>query len=559
MSETFREVIRSQHDIDGILLNAMHAAQNSLGYLSDDAIDALTDTFGCSRAALIGTATYYGMLRLTPPATVRIQICKSAPCHVAGARAAISAFEAELGVKMGEKTADGKYSLEYVECLGQCQTSPTVIINGKLYANVTPERVKSLLRGAVNETRIVLRNMGKIDPGKIEDYITEGGYAALKKARTSDRKQILEMLESSGKLRGRGGAAFNTGTKWSSAFAVDSKEKYIICNADEGEPGTYKDRIIIENDPHTVIEGMLICAWVIGAKTGYIYCRGEYTGVIALLEGAIRQAEENGFCGETKLYIVAGAGSYVCGEETALIESLEGARGEPRLKTQFPSVAGFRGKPTVVNNVETFATVPCIVEKGAEWFSRIGADSYPGTKVFSLSGDVVNRSCFELATDVTLRQIVEDCGGGVAHGRKLKAVQVGGSSCAFLTPDMLDIAVDFDSMRSVGASLGSGAVLVIDDSHNMADIAAAITSFFAHESCGKCSPCREGTLRVAQLTRKIADGNGTQKDLDKLKILSEYLPMNCFCPSGQSATTALASAMKLFPQDFDEKLQNGEG
>jgi len=407
----------------------------------------------------------------------------------------------------------------------------------------------------MQETRIALRNMGKIIPGRIDDYIAAGGYEALKKARLTDRMELLELLERSGRLRGRGGAAFNTGMKWSSAFAVDSKEKYIICNADEGEPGTYKDRVIIESDPHTVIEGMLIGAYAIGADTGYIYCRGEYAKSIELLNKAIAQVEEAGLGGGVKLSVAAGAGSYVCGEETALLESLEGKRGEPRLKPPYPTTSGFRGKPTVVNNVETFATVPCIVEKGAAWFRSLGADSYPGTKVFSLSGDVVNKTCFELPTDVTLRQVVEDCGGGVPDGKKLKAIQVGGSSCAFLLPEQLDTAMDFDSMRAVDAALGSGAILVIDDSHNMVDIMVAITSFFAHESCGKCTPCREGTYHMAQVTQKIADGQGTGKDLELLKRFVEYLPANCFCPLGQSAAIALASAIKLFPQDFAVRLQ----
>lgn len=410
----------------------------------------------------------------------------------------------------------------------------------------------------MQETRIALRNMGKIDPREIRGYIAAGGYEALKKARMSDRQELLNMLESSGRLRGRGGAAFNTGTKWSSAFAADSKEKYIICNADEGEPGTYKDRVIIENDPHTVIEGMLIGAYVIGAGTGYIYCRGEYTGVIELIRHAIGQAEKNGLCSDVKLYVAEGAGSYVCGEETALIESLSGGRGEPRLKPPYPTIVGFRGMPTVVNNVETFAAVPCIVEKGADWFSGIGAESYPGTKVFSLSGDVVNKACFELPTDVALRQVLEDFGGGVVSGKALKAIQVGGSSCAFVTPAMLDTPVDFESMRAVDAALGSGAVLVLDDSHNMVDVVADIASFFAHESCGKCAACREGTYRMAQLTRRIAGGRGTRKDLELLQELVEYMPKNCFCPLGQSAGTALASALKLFPQDFAARLQKEE-
>lgn len=410
----------------------------------------------------------------------------------------------------------------------------------------------------MEEKRLALRNAGKIDPGSIQDYIKNGGYEALKKARAMDRAKLIDMLENSGKLRGRGGAGFNTGLKWSGAFKAPGSEKYVVCNADEGEPGTFKDRTIMENDPHTLIEGILICAYAIGAKECYIYCRGEYGNAIRLLRNAAAQAQEQGLCQDVALRVHSGAGSYVCGEETALLNSLEGQRAEPRLKPPFPTVAGFRAKPTVVNNVETFAVVPVIVENGAEWFSAIGSEKYPGTKVFSISGDVVNKGCFEAPTDVTLRDVIYGFGGGVPEGRTLKAVQVGGSSCGFLPPEKLDTPVDFDSMRAIGSALGSGAILVIDDSHNMVDLLVGIADFFEHESCGKCVPCREGTMRVSQLIRKIAQGNGTLQDMDKIRQLSEVMETACFCPLGQSATAAAMSAMELFPEDFKQKLANKE-
>ena len=405
------------------------------------------------------------------------------------------------------------------------------------------------------EMRLALRNAGNIDPSSIEDYLAVGGYQALAKARATDPSELIQMLEKSGKLRGRGGAAFNTGLKWSSAFQVDSDEKYVICNADEGEPGTYKDRTIMENDPHTVIEGILIAAYAIGAKDCIIYCRGEYQQSIQLLENAIKQAQERGLCEGVRIQVVYGAGSYICGEETALLESLEGRRGEPRLKPPFPTISGYRQKPTVINNVETFATVPVIVEKGAEWFSAIGSPSYPGTKVFSLSGAVVHKGCFETPTDITLRELIYDFGGGLPEGHTLKAVQLGGSSCDFLSPEMLDVQIDFDTMLSVGASLGSGAVLVIDETHNIVDILVGIAEFFVHESCGKCIPCRLGSQQVAQTLKRLADGSGCEADLETLRELAGYMKMSSFCPLGQSATTALMSALKLFEDDFQAKLQ----
>ena len=407
----------------------------------------------------------------------------------------------------------------------------------------------------MNEVRIALRNVGRIDPMSIEDYIAAGGYEALKKARTMDRGELIVTIEETSRLRGRGGAAFPTGKKWSSAFKNDSEVKYIVCNADEGEPGTYKDRVIMEGDPHTVIEGILIGAYAVGAKECFIYVRGEYENSIRLLRNAVKQAEEKGLCGDTVIWVVSGAGAYICGEGTAIVNSLEGVRGEPRLKPPSMAVAGLHQKPTIVNNVETFAVIPEIITRGADWFGGIGSEKYPGTKLMCMSGDVVNKVCVEVPTDATLRDVVEGFGGGVAGGRKLKAIQLGGSSCGFVTPDQLDTPIDFDSIRSIGAALGSGAVYVLDESRNVVDILWEIAKFFQHESCGKCTPCREGTMRIAELLEKLAKGEGEQKDIDLIKTLSGYMQKTCFCPLGQSATTAFMSALKLFPGDFDAKLR----
>ena len=407
----------------------------------------------------------------------------------------------------------------------------------------------------MNEVRIALRNVGHIDPMSIDEYIAAGGYEALKKARTMDRGELIVTIEETSRLRGRGGAAFPTGKKWSSAFKNDSEVKYIVCNADEGEPGTYKDRVIMEGDPHTVIEGILIGAYAVGAKECFIYVRGEYENSIKLLRNAVKQAEEKGLCGDTVIKVVSGAGAYVCGEGTAIVNSLEGVRGEPRLKPPSMAVAGLHKKPTVVNNVETFAVIPEIINKGADWFGAIGSEKYPGTKLMCMSGDVVNKICVEVPTNATLRDVVEGFGGGVANGKKLKAIQLGGSSCGFVTPDQLDTPIDFDSIRAIGASLGSGAVYVIDETRNIVDILAEIAKFYRHESCGKCSPCREGTMRIAEILEKFAAGNGTMADIELIRSMDSYMKMSCFCPLGQSATTAFVSALKLFPEDFDAKLR----
>ena len=407
----------------------------------------------------------------------------------------------------------------------------------------------------MDEVRIALRNVGKIRPDSIEDYLASGGYEALKKARTLDRGELIQTIEETSRLRGRGGAAFSTGKKWSSAYASKEETKYLVCNADEGEPGTYKDRVIMEGDPHTVIEGILIGAYAVGAKECFIYVRGEYQKSIELLRKAVTAAEEKGFTGDVSIRVVSGAGAYVCGEGTAIVNSLEGLRGEPRLKPPSMAVKGLHQKPTVVNNVETFAVIPEIVNKGADWFGSVGAEKFPGTKLMCLSGDVTNKVCVEVPTNATLRDVVEGFGGGVAKGRKLKAIQLGGSSCGFVTPDKLDTPIDFDSIRTIGAALGSGAVYVIDETRNVVDILAEIARFFRHESCGKCTPCREGTMRIAELMDKLSAGEGTKEDVELIKTLSGYMQKTCFCPLGQSATTAFMSALKLFPEDFDAKLK----
>lgn len=407
---------------------------------------------------------------------------------------------------------------------------------------------------SVQETRIALRNIGKIDPHSIEDYIATGGYEALAKAKTVDPDKLISEIENASKLRGRGGAGFNTGLKWSGARASAGDVKYVVCNGDEGEPGTFKDRYILENDPHTVVEGVLIAATAIGASEAIIYVRGEYEHQIGLLRNAIRQAEEKGFTEGINLRVLTGAGSYVCGEETALLNSIEGLRAEPRLKPPFPTVKGAFGKPTVVNNVETFANVPMIVKQGAEWFAGIGSKEYPGTKIFSVSGDIKKPGCYEMATDATLADIVNVMAGGVRDGHTIKAVQLGGSSCGYIKGDELNLSIAFDSLRASGKSLGSGAVLVLDDTRDMVMQVQQILHFFIHESCGKCTPCREGLYQACQRIDRFARSEASKEDLEMLLSLSDTMAKDCFCPLGQGAMTAFLSAYENFPEEFKERM-----
>ncbi|MBQ6622012.1 MAG: SLBB domain-containing protein [Mogibacterium sp.] len=407
---------------------------------------------------------------------------------------------------------------------------------------------------SVTETRIALRNAGKINPESIDDYIAAGGYEALAKARQTDRDELIAAVEGASKLRGRGGAGFNTGFKWSGAKASAGDVKYIVCNGDEGEPGTFKDRYILENDPHTVVEGVLIAAYAVGASDVILYIRGEYEKQIALLRNAVRQAQERGLTGDVNVQVYAGAGSYVCGEETALLSSIEGGRAEPRLKPPYPTVKGAFGKPTVVNNVETFANVPEIVRNGAAWFSKIGSPEYPGTKIFSISGDVRKPGCYEVATDATLSDVVVGLAGGAKEGHTIKAIQLGGSSCGYIRPEEISLEVAFDNLRRNGKSLGSGAVLVLDETRDMVLQVQQILHFFLHESCGKCTPCREGLYQACKAIDRFAASQGTQEDLDLLQSLFELMSNDCFCPLGQGALTAFKSAWENYPEDFEKRM-----
>ncbi|MGI6413897.1 MAG: NADH-quinone oxidoreductase subunit NuoF [Syntrophomonadaceae bacterium] len=401
------------------------------------------------------------------------------------------------------------------------------------------------------EMRVLLKYADQINPESAEDYIKVGGYQGLEKARSMDRKSLIEEVKRSG-LRGRGGAGFNAGMKWS--FVPEAPVKYVVCNLDEGEPGTYKDRIICEKNAQALLEGMAICGAAINTNQGYIYCRGEYPFIVELLKNAIANAKAVGALGDFDIEVRMGAGAYVCGEETALIESIEGHRGEPRFKPPFPGVAGLWNVPTVVNNVETFACLPYIVTNGAEWFAAIGAPKYPGTKILTLTGDIENPTYFEVPTDYILRDVIYKLGGGVKNGKKLKAVQVGGTSGAFIPESNLDTQIDFDSMSSIGAALGSGAVFVMDETRDIVDVVTRISKFFEHESCGKCNPCREGTFRCREIMERINAGKAGIKDIDNLLTLTRVMRKAALCGLGQAAPIPIVSTIEHFRHEYMRKL-----
>lgn len=476
-------------------------------------------------------------------------------------------------------------------CFGLCEAGPIVVVypEGAFYAHVKVEDVdticeehllkgrivtKLLYKGALDEnnvmksvenvnfykkqTRVALRNCGKINPEDIKEYIAYDGYAALGKVLTEmTPEDVINEMKKSG-LRGRGGGGFPTGLKWSFAAGNKADKKYILCNADEGDPGAFMDRSILEGDPHAVIEGMALAAYAIGADEGFVYIRAEYPIAVERLQIAIDQAKESGILGNNifgtdfnfDLHIRLGAGAFVCGEETALIASIEGERGMPRNKPPFPANKGLWGKPTIINNVETLANVPQIIFHGADWFRSMGTENSPGTKVFALGGKINNTGLVEIPMGTTLREVIYDIGGGIPNGKAFKAVQTGGPSGGCITSDYLDTPIDYDTLTQLGSMMGSGGMIVMDEDNCMVDIAKFFLDFTVDESCGKCVPCRIGTKRMHEILEKITSGNGTLEDLDRLEELAHSIKASALCGLGQTAPNPVLSTLKYFKDEY---------
>ncbi|MFH0918184.1 MAG: NADH-quinone oxidoreductase subunit NuoF [Candidatus Omnitrophota bacterium] len=478
-------------------------------------------------------------------------------------------------------------------CLGMCGKGPIIIINPgyTIYGKVSQEDIPEIIQQHIlknkpvarlviqedhlynrffrifgdvkffgKQMRIALRNCGIIDPEKIDDYLSVRGYEALAKVLTDiSAAQVITQIKKSG-LRGRGGAGFPTGLKWELTAKEQSVEKFVICNADEGDPGAFMDRSTIEGDPHTVIEGMCIGAYAIGARKGIVYIRAEYPLAIARIKKAIAAAYANGFLGENILgsdfsfdiEIRLGAGAFVCGEETALIHSIEGSRGMPRPRPPYPSVEGLFGKPTLINNVETWANIPVIILDGADWFSSIGTPKSKGTKVFALAGKISNTGLVEVPMGTTLREIIYDIGEGIPGGKKFKAVQTGGPSGGCLSEEYLDTPIDYESLAQAGSIMGSGGMIVIDEDSCMVNMAKFFLEFTQNESCGKCTPCREGTKRMLEILTRISAGKGVAEDLAKLERLGTMIKKSSLCGLGQSAPNPVLSTLKNFRDEYEE-------
>ena len=477
-------------------------------------------------------------------------------------------------------------------CMGPCELGPVMLVypEGTFYVKVKPEDVEEIVvehflkgrpvrrllwaQGApapkeppffARQKKVVLSNCGAIDPEEIEEYIAAGGYEALGRVLTEmSPDEVIEEIKRSG-LRGRGGAGFPTGVKWELVRKAPGSEKYVICNADEGDPGAFMDRAILEGDPHAVLEGMAIAAFAVGAEKGYIYVRAEYPLAIQRLKRAISQAREYGLLGDDifesgfsfDVELRMGAGAFVCGEETALIASIEGRRGEPRPRPPYPAQSGLWGKPTLINNVETFANVRHIVQNGAEWFSAIGTETSKGTKVFALAGQVKNTGLVEVPMGITLRELIFEVGGGVPEGRKFKAVQIGGPSGGCLPEELLDVPVDYESLREHGAIMGSGGVIVLDDSACMVNVAKFFLQFTADESCGKCPPCRVGTQMMLEILNRITEGRGTEEDLERLEELAQLVKSASLCGLGQTAPNPVLSTLRYFRDEYLAHIREG--
>lgn len=520
-----------------------------------------------------------------------VLICGGTGCKSAGSKEVQLAFSRAIEAK---GLSDEVMVVE-TGCHGFCEHGPLVIVypEGTFYCQVKAEDVEEiveshLFKGRIVERllyheplthesipnyseinfykkqhRLVLENCGAINPEQIEEYIAVGGYEALAKAVTTmSPEDVIEEIKKSG-LRGRGGGGFPTGMKWQFAKASVSDKKYVICNADEGDPGAFMDRSVLEGDPHKILEGMAVCGYAIGADEGYIYVRAEYPLAIKRLRIAIEQAEAMGLLGENifgsgfsfKLHIKEGAGAFVCGEETALMASIEGKRGMPRPRPPFPAVAGLWGKPTNINNVETFGNVAAIITNGADWYAGFGTEKSKGTKVFALTGKINNTGLAEVPMGITMREIIYDIGGGINGGKKFKAVQIGGPSGGCLPESMLDLSIDYDSLTAAGAMMGSGGLVVMDEDTCMVDVAKFFLNFTQSESCGKCTPCREGTKRMLEVLTRITEGRGREGDIELLEELARNIKETALCGLGQTAPNPVLSTLKYFRHEYEAHIK----
>ncbi|MCU0291331.1 MAG: NADH-quinone oxidoreductase subunit NuoF [Thermoanaerobaculaceae bacterium] len=568
---TIESIAARYPDRRSALLPALHLVQrHNGGFVGSEDLAAVAELIGVPVSEAYGVQTYYSMFQRKPLGRYHLQVDTNIPAMLAGAQTIVAHLEKVLGIKVGETTPDGLFTLSTVECLASCGTCPVIQVNDRYFESMTPERTDALLaslrRGVMPDLpapahfgstcNVLLARRGTPNAADIEVYLADGGYKALEKALGMTPEAVAAEVKASN-VRGRGGAGFPAGVKWGFLARGTGKPTYLVCNADEGEPGTFKDRQIMEFDPHLLVEGMAISAYAIGANLAFIYIRGEFAWIADILERAIEQARAHGFLGTSirgsgfalDIIVHLGAGAYVCGEETALIESLEGKRGNPRLKPPFPAVVGLYGSPTIVNNVETLASVPYIIEHGAAAFMRMGTANNFGPKIFGISGHVRRPGTYEYPLGTPLETLIEAAGGVVGE---LKAVIVGGLSVPILTArEAAGLALDYDSCLKRGTMLGSGGIMVMNETTSIPEVALRAIRFYAHESCGQCTPCRQGSHTVEKLLERIVSGLGTPADIDLVLQLCGRIKGSTLCPTGEAFAMPIEAMVTKFRAEFE--------
>ena len=582
-------------------LPLLHLWQEHFGLINDDAVTWIAAKLGLQPINIFELVTFYPMLREKRAGKTHIRVCRTLSCAMAGSYQVMENLCAATGIQRKTDLAaaghtpisvspDRNYSIEFVECLASCGTAPVCMVNDDLHENVQPDNAMSILSQPAEkpvvpsphplEQRIIFKNIGRSNwKTDIKTYLEDGGYDDLRKALQMSRAEIINEVKTSG-LRGRGGAGFPCGVKWSFIKPDEKKPVYLICNADESEPGTFKDRYIIHEDPHQLLEGIAISCFALNARTAYLYIRGEFPEGAKILERAIEEAREHNFLGknilgsgfDVEVHIHRGAGAYICGEETGLIESLEGKRAYPRIKPPyFPAVLGLYMCPTIVNNVETLCAVKHIIAMGGAKYAQFGRPNNTGTRIVCVSGDVERPGYFEIEVGkVTMGQLIYEMAGGVKWGRRLKAVIPGGSSAKVLRADerfklkqkqpdgstidvemsIYDLPMDFDSLAAAGSMAGSGGVIVLDDSRNMVWVLNNINEFYAHESCGQCTPCREGSLWMKKITERMLNGGGVTEDPRTLKTIGDNIAGRTICAFGEACAWPTQSFVEKFPEEF---------
>lgn len=553
------------------LLPALHAAQEIYGYLPEPVAAEIGRALKVPLVDVFGVIDFYHLFYREPVAKTVIHVCNDPACALAGADSIFKMMRQKADSHTHLPVGIGDVLVERAPCLGLCEHAPALLYDGTGISKADSTSWEDLVSGKGRKVFTVLggdislltANCGKGRTTVLEEYEAGGGFNALRKALQNDPAALIAEVKASG-LVGRGGAAFPTGIKWEGAARASGSPKYVVCNADEAEPGTFKDRVMMEDDPHRVLEGLILCGYAIGANKGYIYIRGEYQEAYLIMKRAVERLHEAGYLGDDilgsgfsfDLEIRRGAGAYICGEETALFESIEGKRGFPRVKPPFPTTHGLFGKPTVINNVETLANIPLIVQMGAAAYRQIGTEKSPGTKLFCVSGDVARPGLYEVPFGVTIRHLILDLAGGARPGHTLKTALFGGAAGAFATEKDLDVRLSFEDLRAAGLPLGSGVITVFDETRDLQDVLLRLARFFAEESCGKCYPCQIGTQRQYEILQRIASGSIQADDVARLQDVGWTMTDASLCGLGQTAASAVLSALRLWPQLFEPRDAN---